>query len=704
MKRFVAVLGAVLALPAFAEVMPVFYEEEIVEVEAPETAEDVVADEKNQPVVPVTQPSRVNPRSGNVAQRGAGRTSGNTRATRSTTGAGVRARTAAQPVATESRGVAKTRAASVRPSRAASGKNTNQIATTRRAMQADNHKGVQARASIVTSDTVNKPLYNGRVGTRVSSVRARIPSVTGLVSGGTATSATTAADAVAEMDELSQMTDYCKAQYTSCMDNFCNVLDDNQGRCSCSKNIKNYLSVENALKEATEELQDVAQQIQYIGLSADDIETLFTQTEAELKMTEVGEDSTTLATDLDNIKKLLLEPKEIKASAVLDSSSSDVMGLLDINTIFTGNTNVGANWLFNFGSDNNAEASSINNQRGEALYNIAKKRCTAAVLDTCAGQGVNTAVVSNSYDMEIDKQCVAYERSLKDANDAMNNTVRNAKNVLQRARLLVRQQKNSYDLRGCVSALDACMQDEFVCGADYENCLDPSGKYIVNGAIVVGSTPGQWIDRSTDADALEPGYTYDTNTLHATWNYTDSNDSNATGVQNAWMPTVGKPGGDTYVPTLAKYIDATMPKEGAYPEKPGDTMSSYLQYRIGYHNNEDGRNYGMCMSVLNKCQDVTYTGDDGAYNPDNPVVREYLQRTLTQIKVRQDEIMASYAENCIPEVSSCLSQNNYSVTANIAINACRQQIVTCMSINGDAAAEPTPDSIKNWVKSIQGAQ
>ena len=699
MKRFVAVLGAVLALPAFAEVMPVFYEEEIVEVEAPEVAEDVVADEKNQSVVPAMQPSRVNPRSGNVAQRGSGRATANTRATRTTTGAGVRARTVAQPVATESRGVAKTRAASVRPSRAASGKSTNQIATTRRAMQADNHKGVQARASIVTSDTVNKPLYNGRVGTRVSSVRARIPSVTGLVSGGTATSATTAADAVAEMDELSQMTDYCKAQYTSCMDNFCNVLDDNQGRCSCSKNIKNYLSVENALKEATEELQDVAQQIQYIGLSADDIETLFTQTEAELKMTEVGEDSTTLATDLDNIKKLLLEPKEIKASAVLDSSSSDVMGLLDINTIFTGNTNVGANWLFNFGTDTNAEAASINNQRGEALYNIAKKRCTAAVLDTCAGQGVNTAVVSNAYDMEIDKQCVAYERSLKDANDAMNNTVRNAKNVLQRARLLVRQQKNSYDLRGCVSALDACMQDEFVCGADYENCLDPSGKYIVNGAIVVGSTPGQWIDASTGT--LEPGYTYDTNTLHATWNYTDSN---ATGVQNAWLPTVNKTGGDTYVPTLAKYIDATIAPKGAYPEKPGDTMSSYLQYRIGYHNNADGRNYGMCMSVLNKCQDVTYTGVDGAYNPDNPVVREYLQRTLTQIKVRQDEIMASYAENCIPEVSSCLSQNNYSVSANIAINACRQQIVTCMSINGDAAANPTPDSINKWVKSIQGAQ
>ena len=702
MKRFIIVLGTVLALPAFAEVMPVFYEEDVIELDMAEDAENVAEEKKVQPVVPVAQPTRVSPRGGNVAQRNAQRAGANStvsgRATRAGANATVRARTANQPV-NANRTLVQNRGTSVRPSRAATAQRTNQADVTRRAAQVDNLKGVQARASVLTTDT--KPLYNGRVGTRVSSVRARIPTTTALISGGTAVSNTSAADAVAEMDELSQMTDYCKAQYTSCMDNFCNVLDDSQGRCSCSKNIKNYLSVENALKEATEELQDVAQQIQYIGLSADDIETLFTQTEAELKMTEVGEDSTTLATDLDNIKKLLLEPKEIKASAVLDSSSSDVMGLLDINTIFTGNTNVGANWLFNFGSDNNTEASSINNQRGEALYNIAKKRCTAAVLDTCAGQGVNTAVVSNSYDMEIDKQCVAYERSLKDANDSMNNTVRNAKNVLQRARLLVRQQKNSYDLRGCVSALDACMQDEFVCGADYENCLDPSGRYIVNGAVVIGSTPGQWIDEST---TLSPGYTYDTNTLHATWNYTDEQGMG----RNAWLPTVNQTGGDTYVPTLAKYIDATMASTEKYPTTPGDNMSSYLQYRIGYHNNEDGRNYGMCMSVLNKCQDVTYTGDDGAYNPDNPVVREYLQRTLTQIKVAQDEILANYAENCISDVSSCLSQNNYDTTSgasnNIPINACRQQIVTCMSVNGDAAANPTPDSIKNWVNRIQGAQ
>ena len=694
MKRLVAVLGMLLVLPAFAEVRPVFYEEDFVETDASADGEVAPVEEVTEKVAaPVMQQSRVNPRAGAVSTRNAGRTVSG-RATNA--GVGVRARTAATPAAVTAkdtgRSTVATRGTAVRPSRATSGQRTNQIATTRRTMQSNNQKGVQARASIVATDTVNKPLYNGRVGTRVSSVRARIPTSTALISNNTAVSN---ADAVADMDELAQMTDYCKAQCTSCMDNYCNVLDDNQGRCSCSKNIKNYVTVENALKEAGEELQDVAQQIQYIGLSADDIETLFSETEAELQMTTMGEDSTTLATDLDNIKKLLLEPKEIKASASsMTSANNDVLGLLNVNTAMSVDSTLGGLWMFDFGGGTNSESASINNQRGEQLYNTAKKRCTTAVLNSCMEQGVNTDVVSNAYDMEIDKQCVAYERSLKDANDAMNNTVRNAKNVLQRARLLVRQQKNAYDLRGCVTALDSCMQDEFVCGADYENCLDPSGRYIVNGAVVVGSTPGQWID--ANSGDLEPGYTYDTNTLHATWNYTDSN---ASGVQNAWLPTVDKTG-DTYVPTLAKYIENTLATDGNLPSTPGDTMSSFLQYKIGYHDNEDGRNYGMCMSVLNKCQDITYDKKDGAYIPNNPVVREYLQRTLTQIKVAQDEILADYAENCISDVSSCLSQNNYNNNPNIAMNACRQQIVTCMSVNGDAHKTPTPESIAGWVSGI----
>ena len=132
-------------------------------------------------------------------------------------------------------------------------------------------------------------------------------------------------------------------------------------------------------------------------------------------------------------------------------------------------------------------------------------------------------------------------------------------------------------------------------------------------------------------------------------------------------------------------------------------MSNHLLYKIGY--NEDGKNFGMCMSVLNKCQDYTYEGTNASnrtYKPDNNVVKEYLQRTLTKIKVAQDKVISDYAENCITDVSSCLASNNYDEEAtdskkNIAINACRAQIRTCMSVNGDSTENPTPTQMKEWV-------
>ena len=317
------------------------------------------------------------------------------------------------------------------------------------------------------------------------------------------------------------------------------------------------------------------------------------------------------------------------------------------------------------------------------MYKTATARCKAAVLNTCSAQGVDISVITNAYDLEIDKQCIVYERALTDSNDQMASTVRNAKSVLQKARLLVAQQKNTYDLRGCVNALDSCMQDDFVCGSDYENCLDPTGKYIVDGKIVVGSTPGQKVD----ADVAAPKYY--TDNLYATWNYGDK--------KNAW----GDDG------TLSDYITQTVTNSNV--TKTSEIMSNYLQYKIGY--NADGKNYGMCMSVLNKCQDITYkgAGQNKTYDPQNNVVKEYLQRTLTQIKAKQDELLASYAETCISDVSSCLGQNGYSTSSttttsqsakNIAINACRASIVTCMSVNGMTNVTPTPDSMISWVSAV----
>ena len=729
MKRLIAVLSGLLVLPAFAEIAPAYYYEELMaqyadEMPNAEFVDDVVVDddvdttdtETEKPVTPVT-PTVASPRNTNgraaasraitSATNATGRNvaarnvtnattarTGSARPTTVVTKTNTASRTATTAAsrasvsragtsrATATNTVANRPSVTVRSTGAAATAKATPGVTTRNAVK---NTGNTARASIVQTDTVNTPLYiSSRVGvTNPSNVTTRVPTIRvgSATTVGTTSSSTTTESATAtsstSIDELAQLTDYCKAQYVACMDNFCNVLDDNQGRCSCSANLDNYAETEAALKQATEDLQDVALQIQYIGLSADEVETLFTQTEAELEM-QTSTDNSQLKNDLDKIKNMIIDVKSGTPSTS-SGMSFDLSGLLDFTIDSTG---FNLSTLLGSMSGNN---DSISNQRGEQLYDTATARCKAAVLNSCSAQGVDTTIITNSYDLEIDKACIQYERALTDSNEQMSSTVRNAKSVLQRARLLVAQQKNQYDLRGCVNALDTCMQDDFVCGDDYENCLDPTGKFIVSGEVVVGSKPGA------------PGY--EEAEIYKTWTY-ESTDGGGTSL-NAWgLGTDGN---------LSDYIAKTV--AGKLPEATSTNMSAFLQNKIGYHDDDDGKDYGMCMSVLNRCQDVTYTGSgqNSKYNPQNNVIKEFLNRTMVQIKSSQDTILADYAENCITDVASCLAQNNYdadeTVSASkgnqLAIKACNPIITTCMSVN-DVKGEATTAGLTadEWIEQI----
>lgn len=786
MKRLIAVLSGLLVLPAFAEVAPAYYYEDAVEYSDADYATDDVADvadaTQSDDELPANTP--VAPAASAVAARNTTTRSASSRAVpattsrtapgraNTTTGRAVAARTATTTAnATSSRASTSRAVRSATTARSGTTANTNKTVSARRNVPTTG--ATAARASIIQSDTVNTPLYTGRVGVRTAGVSARSSGVRVASSSVSTTSVSdtatvSAASTTSAMDELAQLTDFCKAQYQSCMDNFCNVLDDNQGRCSCSKNIKNYEKTETALKQATEELQNVAQKIQYIGLSSDEIDTLFTQTEAELQMSK-SSDSSQLKTDLDKIKNMIVSVKSGTATSTADSGiSMDLSGLLDFSVSSAGFD------LSAFLGNSSSDTSSISNQRGEQLYKTAAARCKASVLNSCTAQGVDASVITNSYDLEIDKQCLIYERNLTESNDQMSATVRNAKSVLQKARLLVAQQKNSYDLRGCINALDSCMQDDFVCGSDYENCLDPSGKYIVNGAIVQGSTPGESGDLTGNLYAT---WSYGTN--NSAWGLTnveavdwadvnaaikavsstvaksDVNKPDVKKLKNAIVLAGAATSGDsaaaqrsrdvavtalagvgitfstsnnqaavirkvgsalalqttnytTPTGSLMAYIDDTVT---ATPVKnTSANMSEYLQYKIGYHDDASGKNYGMCMSVLNKCQDSTYTGSGQniKYNPANNVIKEYLSRTLTQLKAQQDTILANYAESCVSDVTSCLNSNNYNASATdstknaLAIKACNAVISTCMSVNGitpDASGVVTMSQTE-WIKYI----
>ncbi len=677
MKRLVVVLSSLLVLPAFAEVAPVYYDEEIEFIDTDAEADDDVFDEENTEAIQPSQKKQnttvrnnARPVSTNARTQKNARTGGNSRTitTRSTN--------------------PNTRAVVSRvQSRENTTKTTQNRGTSTSSRRSTNtaNQTVRARAGSVLQ-TSNTSLYNPnsvtpRISTRSFSTSSRNSTIRSATSGSAALTSDDITSTTAEMDSIKELTDYCKAQFASCMDNYCNVLDENQGRCSCSKNIANYSKTAEALENATEALQDIARQIQYIGLSGNDIETLFTQTEAEIAM-EGTSDTSAIKSSLDKVKNMIIniKPTSTSSNATTNGMTMDLSGLLDFSFDSSGFD------ISSFlGTTNNTQISTISNQRGQNLYKSALARCRTTVLDSCTSQGLDASVITNAYDLEIDKACIAYEKNLTEANKNMAATVANAKEVLKKARLMVAQNKNVYDLAGCVSALDTCMQGDYVCGSDYESCLDPTGKYIYNGEVVIGSMPGYTIQENADIN---------------------NNKTRPESFYNMWKSSTGstddEPWGTNW--SLQSYVNNAVTKDSA-TNLDTDNMAKFLVNRIGYHDDKNNKDYGMCISVLNQCQKYTYDSK-GKYDFQNQVIKEYLTRALVQIKASQDELFADYAQDCISNVSSCLSSNGFDASDanttknNVAINSCRSQIVTCMSVNGLILDTPTPTVMRDWVNGV----
>ena len=277
------------------------------------------------------------------------------------------------------------------------------------------------------------------------------------------------------------------------------------------------------------------------------------------------------------------------------------------------------------------------------------------------------------------------------------------------------QNKNSYDLRSCVAAIDACMQDEYVCGSDYELCLDPTGKYLSGGEIVKGGTPGVsggWVANRTDITQanINTWTSQGMYELYATWNYDEDGLSATPGnssTLNAW--------GGGRDENLGAYIDKALANWKSNYKKTivSNDMATYILQKVGYIDSDD-KVHGMCASVMKQCQD--YTFEDGAkatrtkrYKPDSEVVRQYLASALTKIKLQQDSILSDYAEGCRSDVSSCLSTNGYDETnttttaSTTAVNACRAEIATCMSVGGYKPSDSstlTLRAMRDWVDSM----
>jgi hypothetical protein len=222
--------------------------------------------------------------------------------------------------------------------------------------------------------------------------------------------------------------------------------------------------------------------------------------------------------------------------------------------------------------------------------------------------------------------------------------------MLQKARLAVLQNKNMYDAKGCIGALEACMTDEMVCGDDYFKCVDPTKKYIdENGKVVLGQRTAYISDFMK--------------------NYNNAA-INTEFLQNVYENLT---------------ISETNCKSSANGGNAGGCVTKYLLQKIG--TKQKVTDEGLCRAVLDKCQRYTYDSD-GKYKPYNDVVVNYVQRAMVNIRAAQSKVIADYASSCIVDVADCYNQqvtqvNSWSSSASISsvqkvlAGACRNVALTC---------------------------
>jgi hypothetical protein len=382
------------------------------------------------------------------------------------------------------------------------------------------------------------------------------------------------------------------------------------------------------------------------------------ETEAEEALSNTKDTSET-RNMLSEIEDLIANPN-MEANATFSTNTS--LSNLDLDLNFS--TDSANMFSLDFLNADNSSGS-FSNLRGSELYNAAKNRCKT-ILNQCKEAGATPNQISNNYDLAIDKDCIAYEQGLTKMNETLVSNVRSANRMLQKARLAVLQNKNQYDVKGCIAALDTCMTDEMVCGENYFKCIDPTKKYIdENGRVVLGQNITNILDSMSEYD----NSSIDSNFLNVADNSTGCDDEE------------------------------------------GICVVRYLLSKIGTKGVTEG---GLCRPVLEKCQRYTYSNE--TYIPYNDVVVNYVQRAMTNIRAAQEKIIYEYASTCLKEIGDCYNQqvsqtNSWSANASVAsvrsimTGACRNVALTCAyAVFAEDASKcnttNTTTNISNCIESI----
>lgn len=265
---------------------------------------------------------------------------------------------------------------------------------------------------------------------------------------------------VATETKIGAAYEQCKSAFFTCMDQFCELKNDNYRRCSCSDRVFDFQDIAENYQDVNERLSEFSENLDVVGMTAEQATAMKTASEGEDALTE----------DKSASKQLL--------QAIMNSISggdTSVGGKYkDLNsiTISTDISNA-------FGMDDSGQI--IASYNGTTLYKAIYPKCRNAVKEDCNDASLQRAV--NAYLMAIEQDCNTVETALVAQQKSLKASTHQNSAMLDLARVENRQNHNSYDVATCLANVETSIQSEEVCGANYHKCLDY----------------GQFIDVSTGA-------------------------------------------------------------------------------------------------------------------------------------------------------------------------------------------------------------
>ncbi|MDR0319303.1 MAG: hypothetical protein LBH81_01005 [Rickettsiales bacterium] len=471
----------------------------------------------------------------------------------------------------------------------------------------------------------------------------------------------TALDIANERSEIQmQIDDSCLAQFYGCMDDICANVNDTLGRCACSPNAENYKEMDDRLKKVNIELQDVVRNIQYLGLTTDEVNSLFMETEAERALNQMSPDigggQSTMLRDLLMGVELpdIADIGTQKTKSPFQSSFIDMADFGDFGDLF-GNT---TKKTFN----------DIANMSGKDLYNAAKQKCEF-VLKECQKKKVDVEMIQAKYDVEIGKQCVYIRDDLDERIETATNMLRQARTMLERARFQVAQNKNLFDLKECVQEMDKCMTDDFVCGKNYVRCIDGTGQFV--------SSDGKDVVPGADLIYMQ----------HTLWGGTSGSADYAVLAGLATKKVNGKE------ETIWPFNPSRLTDGGFAVNPSAEKVVQILASKIGYIGKDGYAGAGFCAAVMNQCQRYTRSGNEATtFDPNNEVVKNYLLQALPKIRSAQDKFITEFQVQCVSDLKSCyqrqiqsMSGGYYGSVSNINLANFSTMRAACSSIGFSCA-------------------